>query len=480
MSSAETDRRIATILSALRGLSPAELQAAAQAAPPPLSGHLVRLAAALAAPDPEAALAGLLDALAAAPKGLGEQLGSAEEGLQGQLSGLKTLLETLGAPLDNLTLPDALPDDLDDPDLAAILTEALQLSGGTDLAEMMREAIAEGSALSDDLAAAISQARRDPEQAARTSAAIQDRIQRLTDTLTTLETSAEVLPSAMSMLDRLRRLAAARQHPVAAEIAVAEAALWDAAGDQPPRILQARWRAALDLALRHQALPIAQQAAQRLQLRALSRRQPLPAATAAADIATLARAVGDRRAEVLALLEEALILAGVHERRDDALMRLRGALARAAGHPALSARVRLSAGQTLEKLGEHGEARRAWRELLKQPDCETAFPAEYGRARLYIGRQEARTGRMEDARANLTAARNTGRNTDDWLLYAPALIALLKDRVAADDITGAGVLIREARILAPRGGPKAVEALEGMVDFLRGRWGTDAVDAATT
>lgn len=478
MSSAETDRRIEAILSALSGLSPAALQAAARTAPPPLGGHLAGLAAALGSSDPGAALAALLDPMTADTEAIRAQLDSAGAGLQAQLSGLGSVLEALGAPLEALTLPESLPEDLDDPKLTAILTEALQLSGSTDLAGLMREAIAEGSALTEDLAGALSEARRDPEQAARTAAAIQDRIQRLTDTLAALESAEAVLPGAMSMLSRLRRLAEARQHPVAVEIAVAEAALWDARGDQPARVLQARWREALDLALRHQALPAARQAAQRLQLRALSRRQPLPAAVAAAEVATLARTLGDRRAEVLALLEEALILAGIHERRDEALMRLRGALARAEGHPRLAARVRLSAGQTLERLGEHGEARRAWRDLLKQPGCATAFPAEYGRARLYLGRQEARRGHIEAAREHLAAARSAGRDTRDWLLYAPALIALLEDRVKADDVAGAGALIREARVLAPRGGPKAIEALEGMVTFLRGRWGADAVDAA--
>jgi hypothetical protein len=479
--SPKSNERTSSILRALRGLSPADLAAAAAAAPQPLAGHLAGLAAVLSAPDPAAALAALLDPLTADAATLQQQLDRAGSQLQAQLGGLSAALAALAEPLDGLTLPDALPEDLlenlDDPALSAILTEALQLSGGADLAAKARAAIAEGAALTGELAGMLEAARRDPEAAAG-GQAIQARIDRLTATLAELEAAGQALPDALSLLDRLRRLAEQQHHPVAVDIAIAQAALWDARGDQPPQSLQQRWREALDLALRHQNLPAAQQAAQRTQLLALSRSQPLPAATAAAEVATLARSLDVRRAEVLALLEESLILAGVHERRDDALRRLRAALARAEGHPDLAARVRLSAGQTLERLGEHAEARRAWRDLLRQPDSAAAFPAEAGRAMLYLGRQEARQGRAEAARTHLTGARDIGRSTGDWLLYAPALIALLEDRVRVDDVLGAGALIREARALAPRGGPGATAALEEMVSYLRGRWGAEILDAA--
>lgn len=475
-----TEQHSRAVLLALSGLSAAEVRQTAAQVPPPLRTLLERLAEALESADPKAALTALLAEIDADPAVLQEQIARTEDLVGTQLTGLRQALHRMAAPLEGLSVP-RVPDDLDDPALTAILSEALQLTGEVDLAALMRDAIAEGSRITDDLAEAMAAARQDPQRAARATGAVQDRIHHLQDTLQKLESIGDTLPGALGLLGKMRMLAEKREHPVAVEIALAEAALQDARGELPPRILQEKWRDALSTALRHQALPQARQAAQRIQLIAISRNDPAPAAVAAGEVATLARALGVRRAEVLALLEESLILAGIHERRQDALRRLRAALSRAEGQDsALQARVRLSAGQTLERLGEHGEARRTWRALVQQPDGENSHPAELGRALLYIGRQEARRGKRDNARKILDNARRIGQRTGDWMLYAPALIALLEDRVDANDIAGAGALIREARQLAPYGGERAVEALEGMVSFLKGQWGAETVDNAIT
>lgn len=472
--------RTAEARRALTGLSADELNAAAAHLPEPLAAALRQLAGAGGGPEGDAALERALGRLAEDEAALRGRLGALERDLghagQDLASGVAAL-EALARQLSGSGGA-----------LAAAMDEALVRAPDLDpaLAEALRQSAASARGLGDPavlgalgglgqlaagLGPALARAANDPQGAQQ----VADQVLALEAAMHTLEQAAGAAEGSLRGLEEASQ-ALAEEHPAqASALALARAELGEAAGQDSP----IAWERALQAALAAGDLDAARRAGQKAAMAALAAGDYTRAAVVSHRVGDLAARQQDRRAEVHARLEEALALARLPEHRGSAKMLLAGAQATAAGDAELSARVRLVHGQTLEQWGEGQAAWALLRGLVADtlPDPQLAGLA--GRAALSLGRLALADGRHHAAREQLGLALTLGRAGGEWMLYAPALSALLELALSSGDRAGVRALLRDGLTQAPRlGGPAAREALEGMVQALIARHGAELLQEA--
>jgi hypothetical protein len=487
-----TEPRARRVLDALGGTSPEALRAAARVSPAPIQTMLEAVADALESADPEAALGAVMQGSAADTTEAQKLLGALSALLGTQLDAITATAVAAEEPLAQVDaarrallaakLPTPVSDGAPEADvaLAALLERALDIAGDEAPVRAVRSALAESRSLAAIARDVLDGARRDPERAAHAAATLEARVRGLERALADAETAAAGLARVPALVAEFRALAEARgELGAVAELSLVEAGLQERLHGLGDSGVQARWSATFDAAVRAGQVPLARAAAQRLQMVAIERGDIARVAVLAHRTADLARDQGDVRAEVFARLEEVMALARLPEHRDDAKMLVAEVIARAeaSGEALLAARARLTRGQLLEHLGDAAGARAAYRALLAAAKADSSYPREVGRAALHLGRLEL-ADHPTRARKDLGLAQVLGRRMGEWLLYGPAVVALIEHYTERDDRAPVGPLLRELAVEAPRiGGADGQRALDHVVGELVKRWGRPAVDA---
>ncbi len=489
-----TDSRARSVLAALGATPPEALRAAARASPAPIQAMLEGVANALESDDPEAALGAVLQGSAADTTDAQKLLGALSSLLGTQLDVLSATATAAEAPLAQADSARRalLGAKLQKPEegapaadiaLAALLERALDIAGDEAPVRAVRSALLESRALAAIAKDVLESARRDPERAGDAAATLEARVRGLQRALADAETAAAGLARVPALVAEFKALAEARgELGAVAELSLVEAGLQERLLGLGDPGVQARWQSTFDAAVRAGQVPLARAAAQRLQIVAIERGDIARVAVLAHRTADLARDQGDLRAEVLARLEEAMALARLPEHRDDARRLLTEAIATAEAHgeALLLARARLTHGQLLEHLGDLAGARAAYRALLSASKQDPSAPREVGRAALHLGQLEL-ADQPSLAHKNLRLAQAIGRQIGEWLLYGPAVVALIEHFTERDERTAVGPLLRELEVHAPRiGGADGQRACAHVLGELVKRWGQPAVDALRT
>jgi len=410
--------RARRVLTALRALPPGVLDQLADHAAGPNADQLARVRAALAAPDPEAALVEALDGLTLddttpiapfALQALGRQLGDGAAALRAELDhvrdGRRALIEAGQEALAGAT----------DPALAALVGDALALLGDDAPFAALREAL---GALADSHALL---------GALADGAALGAQVGALRARRDAIAGAAARIGELPALLARARAYATARDDQIAAaRLALAAATLHDDG-----------WPEAFALALAAELLPEARGIATRIEGRALAEGRLEVVATTAGQLAALAARRADRDAELAAVCDEALARAQLPGGADAARALVARAGRLGAGAPSRAVRAQLLAGQVHELLGDAAAARRAFRDVMPGANA-LGLRHELGWAALHLGRLEAAQGQAFRGGENLELAQGIGRALGDGSLFALAVAARIEH--AADRGTAAAIL----------------------------------------
>ena len=419
--------RARRVLAALRTLPDGALEAALGSSLDDNAELLARVRAALASPDPEAALADALhgitdigvpaldpqNALAA-----GHAIAMTGERLRGSLATLAAGQRELAA-IGDTVLVDALATD---PTLVPLVEDALALLGDDGPFSALRAAI-EALGGIGDVFAAIQRG----DSPARSIAKL--RVDR-----DAVLAAAPKLAEVPALLARAIEHARVRGDRAAtARLAIAYAAMHDDDG---------AWRDALELAIEAKLLGEARRAATRIEATAIAAGKLDDVAHVAEQIADLARGLGESDVELAAVGDRALVLAQLGL-AGDARAQVARAKAIADGDSKREVRAHLLAGQVDERLGDDAAARIAFRKVTERAR-DAALEHELGWAALHLGRLEAAAKQMFRAGQDLELAQQIGRATGDPSLLALAVAARID--VAADRGAAEHVLAHEATI----------------------------------
>lgn len=479
MTTAPPDPRIVAILQALDALPPDALEAAARLTPGDAGRVLGALVLAMRAPDRAAqvraivekdlgsveALARLFGGTAAkagtAPAGSGPAgsgpaasgpVGAAVRGqlarLDAELAHAQDLAAAIGQVRGTLaeTLEPALAAVADDPELSALAGTAFAELRDDQAVKLAADVAANARTLRDQLAAAAA-VRPGPAAAQQLDlAALPALVARLEADATRAQSLAAGLQSrVVPALQQLAELARARGHASAADLTAAEAALTARLAGPTDPTARTLWRRALDIALASGNLRVAWSAGKHVQVEALDIGDAKLATVVAHRVADLARAQGDVARELVARMEEALLLVRLPGYVDQGRSMAEDMLARVeSAPPAVRARVLLMAGQLYEQLGDEPRARTLFRRILRAGKGDTTFRAELGRAALHLGRLEQRAGQPAQGRQDLRLAYEIAAALGDVRLYleaVPALVEALADAGKDPDIA---TVVREA------------------------------------
>ena len=423
MAAAESDRdRARRVLTALRALPPGALDALADHAVGPNADLLARVRGALAAPEPEVALAAALggitlaDATTLDPLALlamGGELGAGADALRGELDTIlrgRADLVSEGERLRAAT-PDAA--------LVPLLEDALALLGEAGPFVALREAI---GALGGVRALLASVDRGDVD--------LGGKLAELRARRDAIAGVAARLTEVPALLARARAYATERGDALAsARLALATATLHDVG-----------WPEVLALALAAEHLPMARAAATRIEGRALAAGQLDVVAETSAQIAALAARVGDPDAELAAVCAEALAIAQLPHGAAPAQALVARAHALGADAAPRAVRAQLLEGQVTELLGDDAAARRAFRSVMVGAE-KVGLHHELGWAALHLGRLEAAQGHRFRAGQDLELAQDIGRTLGDSSLFGLAVAARIEgaaDRAAATAVLAQG------------------------------------------
>ncbi len=450
---AESDReRARRVFEALRALPPGTLDAALAHA---YGGDAVRLAAvraALADPDPVAALAAALrdvvhagpseplvnDLVREATRAASEVARAAEQ--LDELARTRRELAFVGRAVRDVTV---------DRDLRAVLDEAMSLLDDAGPFAVVKSAIA-----------AANDARRMLPDIARGKAtpdAVGAGMHGLRAARTAVDAARDQLAGASHLIDVARRVAVEHDDVDAqARLAVAEAVLTE---DRPGS--RERWQAAFDRSIDAQLLSLARAAARRVQLLAVAATDRQSIVEIAQRLAALARMKGDHAAVFEALGDQALVVAQLGD--GERARHLVSDAKAVAGDDTMSVlRASLLDAQVSELLGDAAAARKLLREIMQYGRDVPESLHLIGWAALHLGRLEAGHGQRFQAGQNLELAQEIGQTSGDDALFAlaaQARIEAAKNRDAAE------------RVLA-----SAASAPAAIVDELRGafvrRWGS--------
>jgi tetratricopeptide (TPR) repeat protein len=484
------EERARQILAALGGASAADLRAAATGLPEEAGDLLMQVAWAVEQADPALALATVLgepDAASEADQrsaradvrqvadNLARLLGPRLARLHRGVAELEAGADALDAVRPDLTVPEDVP-----PDVAAVLQRALDAAGDAAPIKAVRAALAETRNIGLVIGDLFEGARRDPDKLATSLPALEARIRALQRAQSDAQAAAARLPDVAALAAALRAIAEARGELVAvAQLSLVEAGLAERTRGLGDPVAVARWDAVFEAAVRAELVPLARAAAQRLQVVAVDGEDFARVAVLAHRTGDLARAQSDAAAEAWARMEESLALARLPEHHDMARTIADDAVTLAAGTGSaqLHARARLSRGQVLEQLGDFPAARSAFRRVLEDARTDTSFGREVAFAALHLGRLEL-DHQPHSGVKTLDFARELARRGGEWLIYGPAVVALLEHLAAAEDRDRVGGLLRELAVEGPRlGGERGAAVLSDARAFLVERWGAAAVDA---
>ncbi|HEU4612128.1 MAG TPA: hypothetical protein VFS15_08625, partial [Kofleriaceae bacterium] len=377
---AQSDReRARRILEALRALPSGTLDTALAHAYGSDAVRLAAVRAALADPDPEAALAAALrDVVHAGPSermlaDLGREANASANDVSratrqlGELARAQRELSFVGR-----TVRDVTPD----PELRGVLDEVLSLLGDAGPFAAVKSAVAAASE-AHHLLADIARGNATPDE-------VRVGLDGLRTARSALDAARDQLADVSRVIDAARRFAAEHGDSDAeARLAVAEAAL----AEGRPDSLQ-RWQAAFDKAIDAQLLPLARAAATRIQLLAIAAGEREPIIDVANRLAALARTEGDQATLLEALGDQALALAqlGQAERARQSVLDAKAV----AGDEAMAVlRTSLLDAQVSELLGDAAAARKLLRQVMQYGRDVPGSTHLIGWAALHLGRLEA-------------------------------------------------------------------------------------------
>jgi tetratricopeptide (TPR) repeat protein len=478
------DQKRRAVLKALSDLPPAELRAAAEACPEPLGAILRELAAAVGDPADPTRLERLLDEASADVVISRTDLDRLVEASSGELQRVARSFAVFAEPAARLDesagkLAEGIGEWVEamkpqDVELAEILERALAATRELgDVTAVVGTVATEGPALARSVAELLQKARRDSPVSEKELGRVATRIRNLEATASLAESARGRVDDLIGILADLRDLAVDREHPVAADMAAFVAAAREEAGGEG--VLQ-EWRQAFNLAARYRMLQLARATGQRAQFLAIERNDLGLVAAVSRVLADLAQEAGDLRAEVMARLEQVSVTlhrGGDPEEAEQVVDQLLARVLREKGTPALQARLHLTLAQIRTQRDQLDRARTACRKVLKLATDRKSFPRELGRAALLLAKLEA--GHQPNrARKHLQLAREVGRDTDDWLLYAPAALELTSALVQDGRDAEVPPLLNEAKQVARRVGPDTWATL---AEQLEERWGQPQIEA---
>jgi tetratricopeptide (TPR) repeat protein len=478
------DERARLIAQTLKSLPPGSLALAAGQLPGQLGKLMRALDDATAAADPVAAVQAVLgalpspdtDALAAVLKDVGAAMAA------GMDSAGKAVAEAV--PADELArlarnqarlaeVGAAIRPGISDATLGALVDRSLGLLGESGpLSALIAAATAVG-----DVAGSVSRfaeaLRTDPVAAAK-DPGLQAVIGRLQGQREHVAAAAAQLSDVVEIVSGVRAWAASRgDSATRAQLAAAEAGLRQARNPEDPVIFD-RLREVFDAAIDAGLLPLAREAGRRLQLRQLGQGTLEGVAGIAFEVAELAARLGDREAEVGARGEQALVLAQLPRRQEEAKATAAAAAALAAGSedPVLRLRGQLLLGQVREKTGDLPGARSVFRKVMDAGKSDARQAHTVAWAALHLGRLERAEGQRGRARRDLELAWKVGRASGDWALYVYAAGARVELASDEDDRATADAVLRDLDVTGPRiGGAGAGSARAEIAQRIRARWG---------
>jgi hypothetical protein len=415
----ESEReRARRVLIALRKLPPGVLEVAAGATTGANAALLTRVAKAMSAKDPEAAMLDELRGFKPAdpPHELTQELVGAglrladPAPIRAKLDAVVALQQELAVRGDRL-LVEAL---LDAPRLVPLLQSAVSLLGDDGAFGALKIAVA-AVATVGDMVAAVGRGDLDIAHQAAT-------LRREREALAAAAAKLAEIPSLLARA--LEQAQLANDPRVVSRLALVTAAVVD---DRDA------WTAALDRAIAARQLDDAQQAASHIMTTASAGFRFDEVAAAATRIRELAAQLGDRDAELGAVGNQALAAAQLGRAGD---ARALVDVARSLGDGgAREARAHLLAGQVAEKLGDEAGARIAFRKVTER--ARGGVEHELGWAALHLGRLEAKAGQTFRAAQDLELAREIAVALAQPSLLALAVAAQIEyapDRAAAESV----------------------------------------------
>ncbi len=470
-----------TARKALEGLSPAELRGAAARLPGPIGQTALRIAEALEASDPVAAVQALAQQLQLDdPKSL--------KGLAGMIKPLQVLLP-LGqrsvqhavraareADAAAAALRDQDRDRAPDP-IQTLLQAAHAANPSPGLAAALEDAHALLAKLDRLVGKLPQQGPATPTDLPALERDLEDLAQRLSDQAVTPE---RALGPLRASLVRWQDEVAQAQPGLAADLAAVIAVLDDhRLSAQGPDAVAAHlpaWEAVLDAAESTGAHLAARLAGVRLQAHALATGDHESVVTLATRVGAVASGAGHASWALMSRMEEALALAHLG-RFEQAEAAAEDALVGAAAlsHAVLRGRARLTQALVVELQGERGAARRLFQRTLLdlEPSPEVAHVCV--RAALGVARNtddaQQRLGPLKVARSTALAARDGPR-------LAVAVVGLATAAAELGDRRGAvGALLEGRHKAEVLGGQEAVKPIRQLVDTFQREWGREAFDA---
>ncbi len=462
---------------ALAGVGPEGLRQAAAVAPKPAADVLRAVADALESPDPDAALQAAMGEAGAAQAAVQDGLAALERFAQGlvgrtqdELGKLRTTAEGMEAERQRLAREAAgLEGDAVGGEVGDVLKRAAALVRDDKAFAPVLAVLGEAEGLAGLAERVVAQARRDPKAAEAATGQLAARVKALEARLGEVEATLPRWQEADRLVAELQAIAAGQGRSEAAELAFLRAGWAEASRGLRDPGVQAGWRDAFDACVRFGLLPLARVAGQRVQAVAMDKGDLKSVAVVAHRVADLAVAAGDARTEVLARLEEALVLTRLAGHAEDAKKLARDAVERAAAADGpTQARALLSYGQVLAATGDAAGAREAWRRLMRTHGADRACVDEIGRAALELGRSQVAAGQDRQAAQNLQLAYDIAKARRDGMLYGPALAHLTELARLEGDEARVQALLAEARVWLPQlVGPDAVPAFERAVAAAR-------------
>ena len=436
----------------LSKLSPTDLRAAAQHSDPRIAEVLESLAQAIERgerPTPQAlgvdaqqllAVAGqLLPQLKASLAPLKVSLGA----LQRQLTELPSLQAQAQAQLSQLL------QHISDPQARAHATQAMAQLQASARPETLSALLERVQALADALPEAVQQALDNPSQGPATGARLQDIAASLEALQGELEQAQTSLHGASASLGMACASARAAEDPITPLLLALRASLVHGLDGDALQV----WEQTFDAAAHFGNYSIAQTASRLLLVDALERE----AWKRAALIQHLLAELSPESQRFDHRLQEALLLSKIGGFQDSIRALLSECASLADGIPQ-RARLQLTQGEILERLGDLKGAQRSWTRLIDLPNVQNEAPALQARGLAFLG-EALLSESNPKASPLLEAAIDRGEAAGDWSAVgyaAQALLPLLREQ----DPERASDLAERLRDIAGRLQPEALPALD--------------------
>lgn len=466
MTNPEEDSRITRVLTALHQAQPDELRQAGRLIPG--SGEiLTKLADALESDEPAAGVKQVMDDLGD-PEALRAKLQPVLDAASRDFRQAAARMEAMERSVSRLeasqaTLAEGIKaihrECTDDPELASVVEEALEVARDRRAVELLSQALTEVCYTNELIRDALSSP-----GTTRTAASLRARVQSMEGLVERAQQAATDLGERLlPLLRKASRVSAARGHGMAPSLATLEARIGEQLRVGGDSTIEDRWRRALDVGLQQKDLAISKQAARRVQRGAIAREDWRLMALVSHRLAELAGEQRDLGLFVSSRMEQALALIrdGAQAEGARALAEQTLRDAESAGTPQILAQARRMAAEVLEAVEEEEEARRLLRRLLREGKGKAVQVHTAARAALQLGRLEQRAGRLHAARKNIQTAYEVARAEEDLSLFEAAVPALVDVLLARGEPEEAAHYTREAGAIYAQAGqaPAYAEAM---------------------